>query len=1141
MQPTIELFIGAPLKGGEASFLRQLYSDLGPHGRALIFANFEIAHGSTSAQIDFVVVTSKRAELLELKCLRGPVFGTENGPWKIEDPGGILVTYPGMNPWEQARDAKLALNDEMRLYQKREPNVRGPRKGRFFEFDARVCIYPTLHSRSKIIRGNFKAWVGSYEDALSALTTRVLPSSWGLEDWRRFAIEHLGLTSVSLNEAIDPAFNLARHRITEYLARLERTLAKELGPLLMASEGENCGESVVKKLLGDSNCMLLGRSGLGKTFHLQHVALRASMQREVPLLVEARYLTSQLAEALQRGIGPFTGIELGQLLDSIQKCGLSALLIVDGLTGNEPFVPALLKDIMAFQVRFGARVIVGSQKHFDLPGGLALSVVTLAPLRPEQKQSIYRFHAGLADNTDVDSLCEGLGTAFDLMIAGRLHGQAERVPTRAELYDRYCRKMLPLHCLAVATLVLRDAARRMSADFVSSISLQAFERAAEALLRECREPLHVLDELRTCRLLQIEDEMVSFQHDLLKDYFFAEDLWRSFTDIARLSRELGKPTNLPLVEFILPKCTSSSDIRQLLRSVTGGGLLLGLFRGKAGERAKEVLRQECDDLIDDAIEDLQNLDLTYEITESDDGKRAVRSVLLTGPRQWSAHDARLCDLLAQSLDDEHFCQRFLSLLDLTEKTLKTRNEEAARGHGVGKRRAWAEIIREYTGLLVRSEPRLPLDRIMATMRWRISFERDRDFGVLLRQGLVERATSKPYSDFAMALLLELLRLPKPTHVDLCIDLLDIVAKDRIYIQWVRAVEMIQCCASHVMEKQPEARARIVQILEGMLSEVSIDTIGILEALSCYEAIDPPVSFEGACEEFRQAAQGELSQEDSSLLHQLQPKKSADQFLADRAYGLVGQIFEDIFQGAYWQAYNSLDEDEKIRLLCRAAMATDSGFHIAWILEELVAKGNPAAAPVYQRFASFVDKDSPFRQDAVGALILGTAGWATVSAEPCRLEGPDTPSLRAWGLVAQMLFWVFRLGPTLSKERIRPLWECLNNEAAAASANVFYELSRSGGISELRSDVHGKLMRLFPDEARKMLEASIVYREYLTSIFRPWQGRDTEVLIFVIESLAEFGNQRSVDLLKGLVSDAQVGAAAIAAIKSLRNQNKSIKS
>jgi Nuclease-related domain len=156
MQPTIELLIGAPLKGSEALFLRQLYSDLGPHGWALILANFEIAQGSSSTQIDFVVITSKRAELLELKCFTGPVFGTENGPWKIKDPGGNLITYSGTNPWEQARGAKLALNDAMLLYQKRYPNVPGPRKGRYYEFDARVCIYPALHPSSKVTQGNFR-------------------------------------------------------------------------------------------------------------------------------------------------------------------------------------------------------------------------------------------------------------------------------------------------------------------------------------------------------------------------------------------------------------------------------------------------------------------------------------------------------------------------------------------------------------------------------------------------------------------------------------------------------------------------------------------------------------------------------------------------------------------------------------------------------------------------------------------------------------------------------------------------------------------------------------------------------------------------------------------------------------------------
>lgn len=418
------------------------------------------------------------------------------------------------------------------------------------------------------------------------------------------------------------------------------------------------------------------------------------------------------------------------------------------------------------------------------------------------------------------------------------------------------------------------------------------------------------------------------------------------------------------------------------------------------------------------------------------------------------------------------------------------------------------------------------------------FHRGRELAWALYNGLVDRATRTPPSDFAMALILELMRWHEPVDVDLCVKLLEIVAKRRIYILWVQAIEMIQCCTTYVMEKRPEARARIVEILEGMLKSVSIDTIGIMEALSGFGAMDPPVAVESALDEFRRVARGELSEHDLSLIS-IEPKQSPDQFLADKAYGLIGRIFEDIFQGVYWEAYDSLNEGEKVSVLCRAGMAADPGFHITWILEQLIANGNPAAAPVYQRFASFLDKESPFRQESVGALILGIAGWATISAEPCRLEGPDMPNLRAWGLVAQMLFWMFRLGPAPSKARIRSLWECLNSEAPLAAADVFYELSCLGGSSELRNDVHGKLMRLFPDETRKMLDGSLTHRDRLTSLFRPWQGRDIELLRFVIESHGEFGRETSLESLRSLAEDLKVGPAAIAAIKQIRNRERGL--
>ena len=92
-------------------------------------------------------------------------------------------------------------------------------------------------------------------------------------------------------------------------------------------------------------------------------------------------------------------------------------LVVDGITGRETFVPDLLKDIVAFQVQYGARVIIGSQNEFDLSGWFAAHQVHLAPLKPEHKRAIYSFHAGITDTSDLGPFCEAFGTAFDLMIA----------------------------------------------------------------------------------------------------------------------------------------------------------------------------------------------------------------------------------------------------------------------------------------------------------------------------------------------------------------------------------------------------------------------------------------------------------------------------------------------------------------------------------------------------------------------------------------------------------------------------------------------------------------------------------------------------------------------------------------------------
>src|SRR5260370_23559961 len=113
MTPTIELLIGSPVSGEEARFLKQLFADFAGQS-VLILANFDVSNASRSRQVDFVVVTDSHTELLEHKNFNGPVFGSDNGPWKLKSFSGHLVEYQGENPWTQASQAKFVLSDAMR-------------------------------------------------------------------------------------------------------------------------------------------------------------------------------------------------------------------------------------------------------------------------------------------------------------------------------------------------------------------------------------------------------------------------------------------------------------------------------------------------------------------------------------------------------------------------------------------------------------------------------------------------------------------------------------------------------------------------------------------------------------------------------------------------------------------------------------------------------------------------------------------------------------------------------------------------------------------------------------------------------------------------------------------------------------------
>jgi hypothetical protein len=83
-----------------------------------------------------------------------------------------------------------------------------------------------------------------------------------------------------------------------------------------------------------------------------------------------------------------------------------------------------------------------------------------------------------------------------------------------------------------------------------------------------------------------------------------------------------------------------------------------------------------------------------------------------------------------------------------------------------------------------------------------------------------------------------------------------------------------------------------------------------------------------------------------------------EYRRDAACGVLSKIFEDIFMGAYWEAYGELSVQERKKLLELAAMCSRPGSQIDWILSELLPISDDDTLPVFRHFATEMDKDTP---------------------------------------------------------------------------------------------------------------------------------------------------------------------------------------
>jgi hypothetical protein len=343
-------------------------------------------------------------------------------------------------------------------------------------------------------------------------------------------------------------------------------------------------------------------------------------------------------------------------------------------------------------------------------------------------------------------------------------------------------------------------------------------------------------------------------------------------------------------------------------------------------------------------------------------------------------------------------------------------------------------------------------------------------------------------------------------------------KRRIYHLRLEALEVAELTARRLNEG---ARAEVASFLSSLPSNNIFLNTAIVDAMYAYDMIESPVTSDDATQLVKNIAQS-----------------PDDETARQAAYGAISNIFEDLYQGAYYEAYHNLTPADKVRLLCKAALGVpEYSSWRDWILEELVRLDDSEAAPVFQRWASEINPKTSCSHETIACYLLAVIGCARSLDSPPALTTPQTEEAKAWEIYGAIIFWTYnkRISNEERQALCLPLWHRLSTESAFEAVDPLFRMKQAAWKGD-----HGYLRVLtdqcmvFPEHVRKILEFGLAHVTELTSLFPSYPGDGLRE--FIIGQLGVVGAQATVKQLNSLANDAQVGLLAVESIRAINSRH-----
>jgi hypothetical protein len=662
-----------------------------------------------------------------------------------------------------------------------------------------------------------------------------------------------------------------------------------------------------------------------------------------------------------------------------------------------------------------------------------------------------------------------------------------------------------------------------------------FVQLAETFYHKEEAPLVAVEQLLGSRLLVSGDEYVFFEHELLLDFFKTQYLTRKTDNPDDLASDLSRPRNAHLLELALAHCDGEEAIEALLAKANDTKPLGLALRGHCGPLAQAAVRKLCIALIALGVDESSNITVTCQTFERDNGKKGLVGFNITGRKPLSAFGTLLCGVIAENFEDQEIQKQFLRLLELTDTSFLDAVRHAAEESDVSVRAAYSEALRSYGGILFHGggSPFICAGILSAIRHSRMMSSRDRGSLPILRS-LVENVRQRQTSYFSFfALLIDLQSDSSGLELDEVLDLVQIAWNTGIGWMRTEAVRILYFLHRRASTLGEEQVAKIRELLQGFQTNDVLVNTEILEALAGYDGFEPPVSMEDALTEMRDLVEAgdnpTSEQAETARIFQT----TWPQYRRDAAYSVLGKIFEDIFMGKYFEAYGGLPLAQRKALLELAAMSSRPGFHIDWILWELLAISDAASLPIFHRFATELDDETSCTQDVVGAFLGSVRGYARFSEQPPPTHDGPTDDRKAWSLMASILFWSMKDADIgAANEKIALGWKTLNDELPFCFPDILQKINESQWLNKGHSV---NLASIFPEQMRPLLETAIKNRKSLTSLFRHGGSSDERVLQTVIQTLEVIGNKESICCLESLTEDPHFGKLAVQAIHAIRHR------